>query len=495
MLWVEGACIVGALDLRHAQLKMPLIMRHCYFDGRVDLSEAHAVSVSLSGSRFPSFCGYGLQVDGDADWSGCRAGQIDIFGARIGVGRLWLSGAELNTTGSSYALNAPDLTVDGGTYCRGLRATGGINLYCASIGSTLELDGAVLSNQDGPALRAPGLNVKADMSCGRTSTQRAGSICSGLRSAASCGSTTPASTQATATGANAPQICVNGGLYCNGRFSASGMINLFGAVIGSTLEFDGATLSDPAWKCLRAPGLTVKNSVSFTEGFKASGEIDLARSHVGGELWLTETAFTDGMLDLGGAEIGQLHAEPESLPGRLRLNGLTYTSLQPYLPALQRLEILGRDIDGYQPQPYEQLAAYYRALGYDEQARTVLLAKQRRRREGLTAASKAWRYLQDAAIGYGYRPARALIWLIVLVGLTAAYFTAYPPHATKGSSHAQFQPIIYASYAVVPILNIGQPNPYPASATGQWIVWIAQLARWTLASTVVAGVAVVVSRN
>jgi hypothetical protein len=148
---------------------------------------------------------------------------------------------------------------------------------------------------------------------------------------------------------DAPQVCVNGGLYCNGRFSASGMINLFGAVIGSTLEFDGATLSDPAGKCLRASGLTVKNSVSFTGGFKASGEIDLAGSHVGGELWLTETVFTDGTLDLGGAEVGQLHAEPESLPGRLRLNGLTYTSLQPYLPALQRLEILGRDIDGYQP--------------------------------------------------------------------------------------------------------------------------------------------------
>ena len=183
---------------------------------------------------------------------------------------------------------------------------------------------------------------------------------------------------------------------------------------------------------------------------------------MGGELWLTETAFTDGTLDLGGADVGQLHAEPETLPGRLRLNGLTYTSLQPYLPALQRLEILGRDIDGYQPQPYEQLAAHCRALGYDEQARTVLLAKQRRRREALTAASKAWGYLQDAAIGYGYRPARALIWLIVLVGLAAAYFTAYPPHATSGSSHAQFQPIIYAFYAVVPILNIGPAQPLPS---------------------------------
>jgi hypothetical protein len=105
-----------------------------------------------------------------------------------------------------------------------------------------------------------------------------------------------------------------------------------------------------------------------------------------------------------------------------------------------------------------------------------LLSKQRSRRAGLALAAKAWSYLQDVVIGYGYRPTRALIWLIVLVTLTAAYIAAYPPRATSGSSRAQFEPIIYAFYAVVPVLNIGHPDPYPASAAGQWIIWIAQLA-------------------
>lgn len=493
-LWVEGACIIGTLDLRHAQLTMPLIMKHCSFDGRVDLSEAHAVSVSLSGSRFPSFCGYGLKVDGDADFSGCRAEQVDIFGARIG-GRLWLSGAEVSRTGSGYALNAPDLKVDGGMYCRGVQVAGGINLYNATIGSALELNGAVLSNQDGPALRAPGLSVKADMSCGMSfhamntidmfGAQIGGQLwLNDARLETGGGDRT----------LNAPQISVVGGLYCNGQFSASGMINLFGAVIGSTLEFNGATLSDASGKCLRAPGLTVKNSAYFT-GCTVTGEIDLAGAHIGGELQLTETQFTDSTLDLRGADVGQLHAGPASLPGRLRLNGLTYASLHPYLPALQRLEILRRDIDGYQPQPYEQLAAYYRTLGYDEHARTVLLSKQRSRRVGLAPAAKAWGYLQDVVIGYGYRPARALIWLVVLVALTAVYVAAYPPRAASGSPHAQVEPIIYAFYTVVPVLNIGHPNPYPASATGQWIIWIAQLAGWALASTVIAGITRALSRN
>lgn len=40
---------------------------------------------------------------------------------------------------------------------------------------------------------------------------------------------------------NAPQVSISGGLYCNGQFRASGMINLFGAVIGAGLEFGGLT--------------------------------------------------------------------------------------------------------------------------------------------------------------------------------------------------------------------------------------------------------------
>jgi hypothetical protein len=150
-------------------------------------------------------------------------------------------------------------------YCRGLQVAGGINLYNATIGSALELNGAVLSNQDGPALRAPGLSVKADMSCGRSfhATNMIDIF------GAQIGGQLWLNDARLETGGgdralNAPQISVVGGLYCNGQFSASGMINLFGAVIGSTLEFNGATLSDAAGMCLRAPGLTVKNSAFFT---------------------------------------------------------------------------------------------------------------------------------------------------------------------------------------------------------------------------------------
>jgi hypothetical protein len=193
-------------------------MKNCYFDDRVDLSEARAVSLSLAGSRFPSFRGYGLQVDGDVDCAGCHGGQIDIFGARIG-GRLWLTAAELDGIGSGYALNAPDLAVDGGVYCRDFRAVG-VNLFGATIGSTLELDGAALSSQVGPAFRGPGLSVKADMRCGSGFNATNVVDMFGAHIGGQLWFNDARLDNGDGLSAlNAPQIYVGGGLYFNGQFS------------------------------------------------------------------------------------------------------------------------------------------------------------------------------------------------------------------------------------------------------------------------------------
>jgi len=166
---------------------------------------------------------------------------------------------------------------------------------------------------------------------------------------------------------------------------------------------------------------------------------------------------------------------------------MTYTAMEPYLAARQWLRWLQRDPDGYQPQPYEQLAAYYRRVGHDEQARTVLLAKQRHRRQRLHLPARAWGHLQDTAIGYGYRPARAFGWLILLLAFTTAYFTVSPPRAAASGS-PQFQPLIYAFDTVIPVLNLTDGQTYVLTGAGQWITWIVSIAGWVLATTVVAGI-------
>ena len=88
------------------------------------------------------------------------------------------------------------------------------------------------------------------------------------------------------------------------------------------------------------------------------------------------------------------------------LIGLTYDDLAgDDLGVTDRLRWLRRTPHPYSPQPYQQLAAYYRRLGRDDLARRVLLESQRWRRRQRLPWLRWWGWLQDALAGYGYAPA------------------------------------------------------------------------------------------
>src|SRR5262249_5334613 len=104
----------------------------------------------------------------------------------------------------------------------------------------------------------------------------------------------------------------------------------------------------------------------------------------------------NGQIDLTAARLGALNlsAAPNQLP--MHLTGLTYTDLDPDPdpPVRHRINWLRRDPAGFHPQPYEQLAAYYRSIGHDRDARAVLLAKQRARRRITPGTWRTPRYLR-----------------------------------------------------------------------------------------------------
>ncbi|QYX75838.1 hypothetical protein [Streptomyces akebiae] len=86
-----------------------------------------------------------------------------------------------------------------------------------------------------------------------------------------------------------------------------------------------------------------------------------------------------------GATIGKLVDRPQGGP-LLELDALTYERLEPLPPRSTsiRLAWLKESLSGqYLFQPYEQLAAAYRVLGHDGEARGVLRAKHRHHRSTL----------------------------------------------------------------------------------------------------------------
>jgi hypothetical protein len=259
-------------------------------------------------------------------------------------------------------------------------------------------------------------------------------------------------------------------MFCDG-LTVAGRLRLAGTVIGGSLTLQHAVLANPGGSALEVNSLQVR------------------------ELVLRPAVPVDGEVDLRNAVIGALRDDPATWPGRLRLDGLTYQALEPLLPVTQRLRWLARDPDGSPPQPYEQLAGYYTALGQPARGRAVLHERERVQRRSRNLAPRIWGLLQDVTVGYGYRPRRALAWLGILLATGSVVFSVVPPPALQTGAAPHFNGIIYTLDLLLPVVNLGQKYAFNPGGPEQWLSYFLIAAGWTLATTVAAGAARVLQRS
>jgi hypothetical protein len=353
----------------------------------------------------------------------------------------------------------------------GCRITHQVRLGGSHIAGALFLDGAHLSSEYtrepvlqlnqatiGDALWAPGLRVEGETR---------------LESATVTGSVTFKDARFEHAGATALQartLTVDADLQA-GCLVACGMVDLRGARIPGQLNLSYARLSHPGGTALRASSTAL------------------------GELWLRAPQRIEGALNLRRARVDALHAAPEVWPEELNLDGLTYATLSPHAPAEQRLTVLERDADGYVPYAYEQLAAAYRRVGDERAARTVQLAKLRRHRGTLPWHRRLWGQVQDATVGYGFRPLRAAGWLLSLLAVGAVVFALHPPHALKPDEAPPFNPVFYALDLMLPVISFGQEAAFAPAGWYQALSYGLVLTGWILATTVVTGITRAVSRQ
>jgi hypothetical protein len=199
----------------------------------------------------------------------------------------------------------------------------------------------------------------------------------------------------------------------------------------------------------------------------------------------------DGLVDLSRASIGALRDAAGRWPAAMRLDGFSYEHLIPVgapIGVTARCRWLLRDTQAYRPQPYEQLAAYYRRLGHDDDARRVLLAKERRRRQTLHPVRRTGGYLLDAIGGYGYRPWLAAAWLALLVAAGTTVFSAWPPRAIDPEHHPHFTALVYTVDLLIPIGAFGERTAFDPAGITQWVADGLVAAGWILATALVTGV-------
>lgn len=427
-LKLEGARIMGNLDLEAATLVRPLLLRGCYLDKRVNLQEAQAPAIRLQGCWVPGIDADQLTTRGDLElaWGFTCRGTIFLRGAQIG-GRLDLVRARLQEEKDTWTLNALGIVVREDVFLTGgFSANGPILLGGASIGGLLQFSRSSIS--EGSTLSAPGLKARRVML--------------------------------------GPEASIHGS------------VDLRGARIQTEL-----TINDIALNCPNGPALLLS-------GVQAD------------ELVLRPKPPVDGIVDLTSARVRTYSDMPTGWSRQLRLRDFTYETLNDRedINVSARLAWLNCDTEGYAPQPYEQLAEFYRRVGHDQAARRVAIAKQRERRTTLSWPNRVWSVLLDGLVGYGYRTWLAGVWLLLawMIGTLAFSFAQHHGQLTAAKRPTElqhFNPLVYSIDVLLPIVNLGQDGGWIPHRLAALCYWLLTLVGWILTTAVVAGLTGVLKRE
>jgi cytoskeletal protein CcmA (bactofilin family) len=409
----------------------------------------------------------GLIVEGGM-W--CRdgltaAGELRLIGARVG-GSVELAGARLDRPGGIALcldratvadVDAAGLVVAAGAVTlTGAQIAGRLNLHGAQLGDALALvaDGSVI----GTDLILSQLHAKGEV---RARTSRIGGRVQLWQATVDNGS---------GTAIRLSRTDVTADVFCN-RMTVTGKVRVAGARIGGRLEMRRVRLRNPAGTALDAEGLQAA------------------------EFYFLPAEPVQGRVCLSNARIGVLADDPASWPGQLELDGLVYESLDPQLPARQRLTWLARDSRASQPQLFEQLAALYARIGQPAEARRVLCAKERHQRAAMSWPGRAWGRMQDFTVGYGYQPWRAVLWFAVLLAAGSIVYAISPPPPLNPASAPHFSPVAYTLDLLVPVVGLGQKDAFNPAGLEQWLSYLLIAAGWVLATTIAAGIARVLTRR
>ena len=343
------------------------------------------------------------------------------------------------------------------------------------------------------------------------------------------------------------------------RYGHYNEVSFYRAEIGGDLEATGGEFvgGEP----LSVVDATIKGDALFHEGFTTGGVVDFRLARIGRSLSFNNAVFTgrqdNGLnaeratigealywveitttprtqLDLSNAKAEALWDDEKSWPaaGNLSLDGFVYDQFTggPNGSAA-RLVWLRRQLVAMQsqPQPYRQLAQVLRRSGRMEGAVNVEIARENAvtRLDHLSFGQRLWRLALDGIIGYGYRPLRAVWWILGFVIVGTGLFgwgyrerviapteeRAYETFMQTGETplhYPTFNSLVYSLENFLPVVDLQQgeywrPNPLHSTTTIRrrqrwtdetfparmlrWYLWLHILAGWTITPLLFAGLA------
>lgn len=570
---IEGAWISGVIDLELCRDVRQLYLVECRIEA-IDAMDAEIDWVMLSGSRCGPLNFQGAKVRGDMFLRGgfTAKGEVCLSGAEIG-GQLDCEDGTFEVK-SGDALLAETVSIGGDVFLRdGFSAIGAVNFSGARIsGEIFATGGRFEAKGAGHALIAHGARIGGSVALDRNEKGQFHATGPVRMSRAEIGG------QLTCRGGrfenpdgvalNLQGSTIGAGVLMRDGFEADGMVVLRHGTVRGNLDCTGGDFTAPKemrdeledeWGAcaLNAHGVEVVGDVVL-DAMQATGPVvlsgsqvrglvsvkspalgvpegytdedpcevlQLQRAEVAGGVFFNGDLRGDGVISLRGCQAAFLHDDKVVWPdGKLRLDGLAYKRLYPATaPVADRLSWVRQnapDGDGFEPQPYSQLATVLGEEGNRRDRGTVLMEMERRLRthqrdhmaelrlrevaemprpgrwlglcywRAVIGVFRAWDWGLERVVGYGHRPERALLWSLGFLLVTAIWarivweLGAFAPMQAPvlvseawqgvaalagnpaavwsemvGRDYETFASAIWAADVFVPLIDFGQEAP------------------------------------
>jgi hypothetical protein len=369
---------------------------------------SHEKGVRVSGAWVTGILDLeGCRIPRDIGLKDCRFEASPILRSAI-IDNLFLDGSVLP------GLQADRLEARGCISIRGATVSGEMKFSGARIGASFEADGVSITTPGTIALDAGSLEVRGGILL-RGANVQGGVNLSAVRLGGDVNAVGGRIERPGEVALNGDAIVAGGDLVLRGA-TIVGESRLLGARFRGDIDCSSASLSQPGGYALR-----------------------LNHAAIDGAFFLRQGASIEGMLDLTATTIGAIDDDQESWPqtGDLLLNRCQYGAIiGGPVDAASRLDWLSRQTPerwkaDFWPQPYEQLSTVLGEMGHEEDARAVLIAKERLQRRARRARSRnpALRTglaIRDGILAitvrYGRQPLLALLWLILFWAMGTGVF-------------------------------------------------------------------------
>jgi hypothetical protein len=253
-------------------------------------------------------------------------------------------------------------------------------------------------------------------------------------------------------------------------FCSNGEVQMIGTQVGDQLVCEGGEFINrpiagvkDSGDAISADGMNVKGPVFLRRGFNANGNVrligatmarldcregtftslNLSSATIAGRLILFRMgAIASTKLDLSDLTVGTIRdsydpqhdeadaanvapAWPDKEHGQLILNGFTYGRWFNGITAARGIRWLQIQ-NSFTRQPYRQLAKILQGDGDNAGARRVLYVMEQEKSGKEGPIRKIWSFILWIAVGYGYYPWVAFLWLALFFGAgLGLYWNAY----------------------------------------------------------------------